>query len=176
MRIRPHARTDADRIADILAAGWQQAYAHFMPPTFLAPRIDPAYRRSEIADWLDTDFDPATEALFVAEDDGTITGFIHMELGDKGDVGATGHVSLLYVDPGLQRRGTGRALMSGGASWLLSRAPGPLALSAFADNAHRFAYNALGGLEAKRLKPVIDGAEVEAVIYLWPDPAVLMLA
>jgi GNAT superfamily N-acetyltransferase len=174
MLIRSHTRADADRIADILAAGWKQAYSHFMPPSFLTRRIDPAYRRAEIAEWLDDDFEPDSEALFVADDAGTIAGFIHMVLGDKGDVGASGHVNLLYVDSTQQRRGIGRALLAEGIRWLIATAPGPLALSAFADNPWRLAYNRLGGLEAKRLRPTIDGAEVETVIYLWPDPSVLV--
>lgn len=173
MLIRPHRRADGDAIADILAAGWKQAYSHFMPPGFLAPRIDPAYRRAEVAEWLDDEFEPDNEAVFVAEADGVVLGFIHMVLGDKGDVGATGHVSLLYVDPAQQRRGIGRALLAEGVRWLAATAPGPLALSAFADNPHRFAYEALGGVEMKRLRPVLDGTEVETVIYLWSDPSVL---
>jgi hypothetical protein len=32
----------------------------------------------------------------------------------------------------------------------------------------------MDGMEVKRLRPLIDGAEVETVIYLWPDPAVLV--
>jgi GNAT superfamily N-acetyltransferase len=173
MQIRPHCRDDADRIAEILADGWRQAYSHFMPKGFLTPRIDRAYRRAEIAQWLDEEFEPDVEAVFVAEERGTIYGFIHMVLGDKGDVGAAGHVSLLYVDPPLQGQGTGRALMAEGARWLISKATGPLALSAFEQNPYRAAYNAMGGTEAKRLTPVIDGAEVKTVIYLWPDPSVL---
>jgi GNAT superfamily N-acetyltransferase len=174
MLIRPHRRDDADRIAEILAAGWKQAYSRFMPASFLAPRIDPVYRKAEIAEWLDDDFEPENEAVFVAEDTGAITGFIHMVLGDKGEVGAVGHVSLLYVDPPQQGRGIGRALMAQGARWLIERTRGPLALSAFADNPYRHAYGAMGGMEAKRLRPLIDGAEVETVIYLWPDPALLL--
>jgi GNAT superfamily N-acetyltransferase len=174
MLIRPHRRADADRIAEILAAGWKQAYSHFMPASFLTPRIDPAYRRAEIAQWLDVEFEPDEEAIFVAEDNGAIVGFIHMVLGDKGDVGATGHVSLLYVDPPRQRGGTGRALMTQGVRWLMGKAPGPLALSAYADNPHRFAYDAMGGTAAKRLRPIIDGVEIETVIYLWPDPQLLL--
>lgn len=173
MLIRPHARADADAIADILAAGWKQAYSQFMPRGFLAPRIDPAYRRAEIAEWLDDEFEAGTEALFVAEDENGIAGFIHMAMGDKGDVGAAGHVSLLYVDPDSQRRGIGRALLAEGVRWLAGKSPGPLALSAYADNPHRFAYAALGGIEAKRVRHGIDGTDVESVIYLWPDPSVL---
>jgi GNAT superfamily N-acetyltransferase len=173
MHIRPHRRADADAIADILAAGWKQAYSHFMPQSFLAPRIDPAYRRRELAQWFDEKFEPGHEAVFVAEADGAVAGFIHMILGDKGETGSAGYVSLLYVDPPAQGRGIGRALMAAGARWLIATAPGPLALSAFADNPHRLAYDAMGGIEARRLRPLIDGTEVETVIYLWPDPAVL---
>ena len=174
MLIRPHRREDADRIAEILAAGWKQAYSHFMPASFLTPRIDPAYRKAEIAQWLDEEFEPNEEAIFVTELEGAVEGFIHMVLGDKGDVGATGHVSLLYVDPAQQRNGIGRALLAESARWLIGKAAGPLALSAFADNPHRFAYDALGGIPAKRLRPLIDGVEIETVIYLWPDPSVLI--
>lgn len=174
MEIRSHSRADADRIAEILAAGWRQAYSHFMPAGFLAPRIDPAYRKAEIAQWLDDEFDPAAEAIFVAAEAGSVAGFIAMELGDKGDVGATGIVNLLYVDPVAQRRGIGRALLAAGAAWLIETKPGPLVLSAFADNPHRFAYSAMGGHEAGRLHPRIDDREIETVLYLWPDPAVLV--
>ena len=173
MQIRPHRRADADRMAEILAAGWKQAYSHFMPQSFLAPRIDPAFRQSEIAQWLDGEFEPDEETVFVAEAKGAIAGFIHMVLGDKGDVGATGHVSLLYVDPPSQGRGFGRALMAEGARWLADKAPGPLALSAFEQNPYRAAYAAMGGSEAKRLYPVIDGVTVETVIYFWPEPSIL---
>jgi GNAT superfamily N-acetyltransferase len=145
-----------------------------MPPSFLTPRIDPAYRKAEIAEWLDDEFEPENEAVFVAEDAGAVCGFIHMALGDKGDAGAAGHVSLLYVDPPQQGRGIGRALMAEGARWLIGKAPGPLALSAFTGNPYRHAYSAMDGMEVKRLRPLIDGAEVETVIYLWPDPAVLV--
>ena len=178
MHIRPHRRDDADAIADILAAGWRDAYAGFMPPAVLAPRSDPAFRRAEIAAWLDTDFDAASEAVFVAEAAGTVVGFIYMILGDKGGVGATGHASLLYVAALAQRRGVGRALLGAGAAWLLAMAPGPLALSAFAQNPYRFAYDAMGGREAKRLTaPVGDGAAtLESVIYLWDDPRPLVAA
>lgn len=65
MHIRAHRRDDADRIAEILAAGWT-AYSDFMPVEVLAPRIDPQQRKAEIAGWLDTEVDAANEAIFVA--------------------------------------------------------------------------------------------------------------
>jgi GNAT superfamily N-acetyltransferase len=174
MIIRPHRRTDADRIAEILAAGWKQSYAHFMPAPFLLPRIDPAQRKTEIAGWLDEDFDPAAEAIFVAEEDGAILGFIHMELGDKGELGASGIVNLLYVDPPAQRRGLARQLMAAGAGWLLAIAPGPVVLSAFIGNPSRFAYDAMGGAEAKRVISKIYDEDIESALYFWADPKKLL--
>ncbi|RYE07569.1 MAG: GNAT family N-acetyltransferase [Hyphomicrobiales bacterium] len=174
MIIRPHRRDDADRIAEILAAGWQQSYSHFMPAPFLLPRIDPARRKIEIAEWLDDDFNPAAEALFVAEDGGNILGFIHMELGDKGELGATGIVNLLYVDPPAQQRGIGRRLLAAGVRWHQEQAPGPLVLSAFVNNPSRFAYDALGGVEAKRVVSQVHDEPIESALYLWADPGVLL--
>lgn len=175
MLIRPHRRTDADRIAEILAAGWKQSYAHFMPAAFLLPRIDPEHRKVEIAEWLDEDFGKeGPEAIFVAEDAGDILGFIQLELGDKGGLGATGIVNLLYVDPPAQGRGIGRQLMASGAAWLLAAAPGPLVLSAFIDNPSRHAYAAMGGVEAKRVVATIVDAEIESALYLWADPKALL--
>ena len=144
-----------------------------MPAAFLASRIDPVYRRREIAEWLDTDFDPSTETLLVAEEGGPIAGFVHVALGDKGEVGATGHVNLLYVDPPRQGQGVGRSLMGAGARWLMQRQPGPLALSAYERNPFRPAYASMGGVETKRLRFLIEGTEIETVIYRWHDPTTL---
>lgn len=175
MIIRPHRRSDADRIAEILAAGWKQSYSHFMPEAFLLPRIDPDRRKQEIAGWLDEDFGKeGPEAIFVAEDETDILGFIHMELGDKGELGATGIVNLLYVDPPAQQRGIGRQLMAAGAQWLLDTAPGPLVLSAFIGNPSRHAYAAMGGSEAKRVVSKIYDEDIESALYLWADPKVLL--
>lgn len=97
-----------------------------------------------------------------------------MELGDKGDLGAVGIVNLLDVDPAAHRRGYGRALMASGAEWLLSRASGPLVLSALVDNPNRHAYRAMGGREAKNVVSRYGSHELNSVLYLWPNPAVLL--
>ncbi len=173
MIIRPHRRTDADRIAELLADGWRDAYAAFMPAEYLARQSDRARRRAEIAEWLDGEFDATTEAIFVAEEQDDVLGFVHMELGDKGDFGATGVVNLLYVDTTRHGHGIGRSLMAAGARWLLDIRPGPLALSAFKLNPHRGFYGALGGTEALEVTHVVAGTELVSVLYRWADPAVL---
>lgn len=174
MIIRPHRRSDADRIAELLADGWRDAYAEFMPAEYLARQADRARRRAEIAEWLDDEFDATTEAIFIAEEPDDIVGFIHMELGDKGDLGATGVVNLLYVDATRHGRGIGRALMAAGANWLLDTQPGPLALSAFKLNPHRAFYTTLGGAESAEVRHIVAGTELVSVLYRWADPAVLL--
>lgn len=173
MIVRAHRRTDADRIAEILAAGWKYAYGGFLPDGVLATHTDPGYRQAEIAQWLDGEFDPMNEAIFVAEDGGAVSGFIHIELGDRDELGATGVVNLIYVDPEMLGRGLGRALMGAGARWLMERRPGPLALSAFEQNSSRSFYNRLGGIEAKRIHRELWGSSIETVLYLWPQPDIL---
>lgn len=173
MIVRPHRRTDADRIAEILADGWRDTYRAFMPAEYLARQSDRSRRYGEIAEWLEDEFDAANEAIFVADNGRNVVGFIHMELGDKGELGATGVVNLIYVDRVAHGRGMGRELMAAGADWLLATRPGPLALSAFELNPSRRFYDALGGREAKRVTHVIGGTELASVLYLWPDPAVL---
>lgn len=174
MIIRPHRRADADRIADLLADGWRDAYARFMPAGYLARQSDRVHRRAEIAEWLDDDFDAAAEAIFVAEEQGDVLGFIHMTLGDKGNLGATGVVNLLYVDATRHGRGIGRSLMAAGARWLLDTRPGPLALSAFKLNPHRAFYAALGGAECSEITHMVAGTQLVSVLYRWADPAALL--
>jgi GNAT superfamily N-acetyltransferase len=174
MIIRPHRMTDAPRIAEILADGWRDTCGGFMPADYLARQSDRTKRYGEIAEWLADEFDPANEAIFIAEAAGDAIGFIHMELGDKGELGATGIVNLLYVDRSAQGQGAGSALMAAGAQWLLETRAGPLALSAFELNPSRGFYAALGGREAKRVTHTVAGAEIASVLYLWPDPAVLV--
>jgi GNAT superfamily N-acetyltransferase len=172
MLIRPHRREDADRIAEILADGWRDTYAAIVPAEYLAYQADRVRRRAEIAHWLDDFRDD--EAIFVAEQDSKVVGFIHMCLGNKAGLGSAGYVNLLYIDKAAHGRGTGRKLMSAGARWLVETEPGPLVLSAFERNPHRAFYAALDGLEVKRVLNDIPGATVWSVLYRWDDPSVLV--
>ena len=169
--IRPATLPDADAIADILADGWSRAYSGFMPPEILAPRADRQRRRREIAAFMSEDFDPAQEALFVAEARQEVVGFIHCMLGDKADLGTGGYVSLIYVREGASGQGVGRRLLVEGASWLARHTDAPIAVAAYEDNPfHRF-YAHLGGQCAKTLPVHIEKFACRSIVYLWPSPA-----
>lgn len=172
--IRPFTLADSDRIGEILADGWARAYGGFIPANVLAPRADRALRRAELHDFLSTDFDPSSEAVFVSEIAGVITGFVHVVLGDKADLGTGGYVSLIYIDAQAGGRGHGRALLAKGAEWLARHTSGPIAIAAFKDNPFHPFYAHLGGSIAKVQDVKIDDFACQSVIYLWPDADALL--
>ena len=174
--IRAHIRSDADAVADILAAGWQAAYAGFMPQALLAPRIDPKRRRAEIAAWFD-DFDTAIEHLLVAETaPGDIAGFVHIVREDKAGLGADAHINLLYVDPARFGQGIGTALMAAAADWLAGQTSGAVVLSAYADNPYHTFYARIGGTLVLQKTIDFDGHALQSVYYRWPSPQALKAA
>lgn len=139
----------------------------------LGPRIEPDHRAREVAAWLSTEFDPNAELLLVAEQAGDVTGFLAARLGDRNDVESESRVTLLYVSPEHQGRGTGRQLLQGAAEWLKVHAPGPVSIGAFEQNPFRSFYGAIGGVVVKTVMVRVDTREWPVVIYLWPSPEAL---
>lgn len=173
MRIRPHVLADSDQIAEILARGWAEANSGFMPADVLAPRVDIGARQAEMRDFLANEFDAMNEAMFVADAGDQLAGFVHAILGDKGGLGASGHIGLIYVRTQYQGQGVGRRLLGAAAGWIAERASGPLAIAAFAENPFRTFYTYLGGEIAARVPVEVSGHRTGSVIYLWPDAAAL---
>jgi GNAT superfamily N-acetyltransferase len=170
--LRPHTIADAEPIARILADGWRDAYGGFLTPAAMGPRADRAHRLREIGAWLREEFDPALEGLLVAEDH-AVDGFVHMVLEDKADLGAAGHVNLIYVDPAARRRGLGRLLLAGAADWFAARVAGPIVLSAFERNPSRGFYDRVGGVVVLRQEFELAGQALESVVYRWDDAAAM---
>ncbi|MEE1657996.1 GNAT family N-acetyltransferase [Microvirga sp. CF3062] len=173
LAIRPGTPADSAAIGRILAQGWRQAYSGFMSRAELGPRVDPDYRAQEVGTWLSTDFDSSTELLLVAERAGKVMGFLAARLGDRNDVGSVAQVTLLYVSPEKQGRGTGRRLLLEAAEWLKTHAPGPISMGAFGQNPFRSFYEAIGGVVVKTVMVRVDAQEWPVVIYLWPSPEAL---
>ncbi len=172
--IRPFTLADSDRIGEILADGWARAYGSFMPAGILAPRSNRTARRAELREFLTTEFDTETEALFVAEVSGDVIGFIHVILGDKAGLGTGGYVSLIYVDAEVEKHGIGRLLLAQGAGWLAQKTDGCIAIAAFSDNPFHPFYAHLGGEIAKVQNVQIEDFACQSIVYLWPDAATLL--
>ncbi len=173
LEIRSGTVSDSAAIGRILAHGWRQAYAGFMPDDELGPRVDPAYRAKELETWLSTEFDTNGELLLVAEHAGRAAGFLAARLGDRNDVGSVGQITLLYVSPESQGWGIGKRLLLEAIGWLEAQAQGPISIGAFEQNPYRPFYDAIGGVVVKQVMVRVDAFEWPVVVYLWPSPQAL---
>ena len=105
-----------------------------------AARIDELRGAGLLEAYLDLAATYENEGLFddevwVAEHDGRVAGFIAGSVSDEG-----GEITWIYVDPGLYRRGIGRALVA----HFVSLSGGPVELEVLEGNAARDFYEALG--------------------------------
>jgi PhnO protein len=80
------------------------------------------------------------QALFVAEEDGTLRGWIHVQAFLSLASDPAGLVTGLVVDPGVRRRGVGRALLTLAEDWARARGLASLRLrsQAMRHEAHAF--------------------------------------
>lgn len=105
-----------------------------------AARLDELHGAGLVDAYLDLAATYENEGLFdgevwVAELDGRVAGFIAGSRSDEG-----GEITWIYVDPGLYRRGVGRALVA----HFLEGVTGPVELEVLEGNAARAFYEALG--------------------------------
>jgi GNAT superfamily N-acetyltransferase len=98
---------DAEAIAGVHVRGWQAAYAGVFPAERLA-RLSVAERAARRREWLEAS--PARAATLVVEHEDRIAGFAG--LGPSRDGAEDGELYAIYVEPALQRRGLGRALLA----------------------------------------------------------------
>jgi ribosomal protein S18 acetylase RimI-like enzyme len=110
-QIRPLADADIDAVAEVHVRTWQSAYAGIVPAEVLDaldPAVNASRRRARPA--------PPGTATLVADDDGTILGFVafgpsRVDQGDEYDF-STGELYAIYVHPDHQGAGTGRRLIT----------------------------------------------------------------
>jgi ribosomal protein S18 acetylase RimI-like enzyme len=105
-RIRPAAVADADAIAAVHVATWQDAYAALLPGDVLAGLDVGEWAQR----WRNRLADPAEGVFVLVVDEGDrIGGFVSG--GPSRDRFAGGEVYAIYVHPGYQGRGAGRRLL-----------------------------------------------------------------
>ena len=147
--LRPVVPGDAEALAEIHAAAWQEAYGALMPPDVLA-RFGVEQRRllwrgllaqSETLPWVDV-------ALVPHEDAGPPrpVGFVWSRLVEAPDAAFESEIVALNVHPSAWRRGHGRRLMAAAAARLRSAGADSLYLWVFRENSTaRAFYESLGG-------------------------------
>ncbi len=156
------ARTDAIRVRpaveadyDALCALWREMdelHARLLPGYFRRPK-HPAKTPAELAKLLRA----ASEAIRVAEVDGAVVAFLHVQLYDTPPAETLtprrrAHVETLVVAADARRRGIGRRLMEEAEEWGRDRGAVELVLTVWAgnDDAEEF-YRRLGFVGVNRV-------------------------
>ncbi len=119
MIVRRAVPADAPAIADIHVRSWQAAYRGLMPDDLL----DGLSVADREARWTEAIAGRGGEgAVFVAEQDGRLTGFCGASEPSRDDDAApdVAEIGAIYVDPELFRAGAGQALMDAALAHLES--------------------------------------------------------
>ncbi len=164
MLIRPAVAADAGAIARARVAAWKQAYRGLMPDAVLdgLDAESEAIRLRESLAAL-----PPERYVFVGELEGAgVAGFAAGGPCRDADPEYSGELYALYIHPGFQRAGLGRALVAAAAGWLRQRGHKKMLIWVLRDNhpARRF-YEATGGVLAREKEKEIHGVLLDEVGY-----------
>jgi ribosomal protein S18 acetylase RimI-like enzyme len=107
---------------------------------------------------------------YVAEENGTLTGFVIGGLAGNPPDGYQGEVKTIYILPAYHRMGIGRDLIRTAAEHFARELVPSMFLGVFADNdpARRF-YESLGGRKIKEYLDEIRGEKCTIALYGWPS-------
>ena len=177
--IRCADAADAETIARVQAASWQETYTGLLPASILSAGT----LEDKVARWkriLGDRADFGTIAVCIAENDGHACGFASGCL-QRTDAlkkqGFAGEISAIYVLRRFQRGGTGAALLRAVASSLLAQRIGAASLWCLKTNciARRF-YERLGGEIIAENANAHGQATLVEIAYGWRDLASLAVA
>lgn len=166
--IRPAVPEDAPAMGDMHARSWTETYPGLVPDALLAEMTDPARRRAAWARNLAAPLLPG--GTLVAEEAGSILGFISVCPARDAALGASGEVSGLYLLRAAQGRGLGRALLVAGARVLLAAGHGAGAAWALdANERARGFYAATGAVPGTGQVGWHGDIAVAETAWVWRD-------
>lgn len=175
---RPGTQQDVEGIAALHADNWRRHYRGAYSNEYLDGDVFHERRNVWTARLGNRSRDSST---VVAEFEGHIVGFVHVEFNDDSKWGAL--VDNLHVAYGYQRQGIGARLMSIAAEFVTNRGTSAgLHLWVLERNhsAQAF-YRSLGGESVERKPVPAPGGVPERLIgtpyglrFVWPDPMVLV--
>ena len=168
MLIRLAQPQDANAIAALHTANWQDAYRGIMPDDYLDGPLA-AEMRSAWAEKL-ADMAAGHSAVLIAEEGGVLRGFIRIV--PSADPVWGHYIDNLHVSAGTRGGGLGRRLFDMGAEWASERdGTRGLYLFVYADNgAARAAYARWRGKEVEEfLDDAPFGGKIPAVRVAWQE-------
>jgi ribosomal protein S18 acetylase RimI-like enzyme len=170
--LRPASDDDVEAIAALHADSWRRNYRGSFSDAFLdGPVVDE--RREAWAERIARPH-PGSDTV-VADDGGSIVGFVHTVLDDDPVWGAL--LDNLHVAPRALRTGIGTRLMAASAGAVLERGrTRSLYLWVLEGNTRAQAfYTARGGVcRGSEASEAPGGGTVVGLRIVWPDPAALL--
>ncbi len=170
--IRRACSDDAQPIADFHVKVWRHTYAGLAPAEAFAT-LDQTYRGRRWRETLAAGDDH--QIVLVAEAEGRIVGIGAAGRPSEALYGQRGEIRFLYVDPACQRRGIGRALLSGLARHLQAHGYRGAALGVVKGNDAAIAFYV--GLQGRIAGSFIDPGPIwrsENLVYVFDDVAALI--
>jgi GNAT superfamily N-acetyltransferase len=160
--IRQATAADAREIARVHVASWKTTYQGIVPQDYL-DALDVRLRTER---WED-EFARGDSHIFVAEDGGTIYGFISGGLLREPIGNCDVEIYAIYVLADAQRRGIGRELMRTLVMVFVERGFARPAVWVLAENPSCHFYARLGGKPMMEKQIQIGGADLMEVAYGW---------
>ena len=171
MGVRRATVDDAEAIERIRVETWRATYRGLLPDPVI-DRLQPNVERRR--EWLRSS--GPLELNFVAEGGSKVEGYALAGPERTHDPDYSGEIYAIYVRPGAQRKGHGRALIRECARELAERGMRSILIWVLRENAiGRGFYERMGGLPVRE-KPLeeLPGAEEHVeVAYGWKDTAAL---
>ncbi|MEO5930642.1 MAG: GNAT family N-acetyltransferase [Candidatus Kapaibacterium sp.] len=167
MIIRDALPSDARGIAEIHVDSWRKTYRGIVPDEYLAAMSHDT-NEARHRNYLTTPH-PETWTVVAVDDAGAINGFANFGRVREEMWELDGEVYAIYLQPGTERRGTGRALMAACARRLRENGFGSMLVWVLAENRSRYFYERCGGLPVTSKHISIGGAILEEIGYGWKD-------
>ena len=172
MLIRPAVVADAEAIAKVHVAAWNETYRGIMPDTVL-DRLNVAERAKTWADRIPT-FDEFRQTVMVAEDASGIVGFAGCGPARKDNLGSDGEIYMINILNRAKRQRLGVRLMRATAEALDSWRFRTAGLWVLEKNLPARAFYArLGGAPGILNEEAHDGVVLTDLAILWPRPGAL---
>lgn len=174
IQLREAQYSDANAIAHLHTSGWRDTYKKVMSSDFLENHA----QNERFSHWQSVLTQCNRDvAVFVAENEGNVEGFICVIL--KKDAQWGSYIDSLHVSSALRGQGTGKKLLHHAAEWVCSEdSNSPLYLCVFEDNVRATQlYQKLGGVITEHTvsdMPSSDNAPVFRIS--WKNAAQLAMS
>lgn len=164
-RIRAALSSDMATIGEIVALSWQHTFAGLVSPEFLT-----SLSASHQAERHTRTFLKSNTLYHVAHIDGAgVIGFASGGPGRQAEVFDGSELYAIYMRPGFERMGIGRALFDAVGRKLIEASPDGFYLTALTVNPNCQFYRSMGGREVKAPDIKLGSELYSQVGFVWND-------